>query len=170
MTDGRPRRPSLVAPLLAAVLVVAVSVGADASATAARAGGRPAQVTPVARAKATFPCRWRFDLEAGLRTGYVTAGNSADCTGRRGSLTLSVRLLRRTPPSPVWHTAKAQTKTWRDLRGNRFLELARPCTASIVRAVFGWTLRNTSGAVVARHSLRTAALKVPGPACMVAIG
>jgi hypothetical protein len=158
----------LVASLAATALVAGAYTGADA--TAVRAGARHAQVPPAARAKPAFPCRWRFDLEAGLRTGYVTAADSADCTGRRGSLTLSVRLLRLTPPSTVWHTAKAQTKTWRDLRGNHFLELARPCTASTVRAVFGWTLRNTGGAVVARHSLRTAALKVPGPDCRVTIG
>jgi hypothetical protein len=41
---------------------------------------------------------------------------------------------------------------------------------STVRAVFGWTLRNTGGTVVGRHSLRTASLKVPGPDCKIAIG
>jgi hypothetical protein len=170
MADARLRRAFFVVSLAATAVLAATSADAGASPRAVRAGGRPTRHPPVARAKATFPCRWRFDLEAGLRTGYVTAGNSADCTGRRGSLTLSVRLLRRTPPSPVWHTAKAQTKTWRDLRGNHFLELARPCTASTVRAVFGWTLRNTSGVVVARHALRTASLKVPGPGCKIGIG
>ena len=170
MADARLRRALFVVSLAVTTVVTACWAGAGASSSAVRAGGRPAQHPPLARAKATFPCRWRFDLEAGLRAGYVTAGNSADCTGRRGSLTLSVRLLRRTPPSPAWHTAKLQTKTWRNLRGNHFLEVARPCTASTVRAVFGWTLRNTGGAVVARHSLRTASLKVPGPACKIAIG
>ena len=64
------------------------------------ARGRPAGAAPGGRpGQGPFPCRWRFDLEAGLRTGYVTAGNSADCSGRQGSLTLSVRLLRRAPAS-----------------------------------------------------------------------
>jgi hypothetical protein len=170
MTDARLRRALFTVALAATAVLAAASADTAASSSAARAGGWPEQHPPVARAKATFPCRWRFDLEAGLRAGYVTAGNSADCSGRRGSLTLSVRLLRRTPPSPAWHTAKLRTKTWRNLRGNHFLEVARPCTASTVRAVFGWTLRNTGGAVVARHSLRTASLKVPGPACKIAIG
>jgi hypothetical protein len=100
----------------------------------------------------------------------VTAGNSADCRGRQGSLTLSVRLFRLDPASKTWHTVKAQAKTWRVLRGNHFLELATPCVVSTVRAVFGWTLRNTGGTVVGRHSLRTASLKVPGPDCKIGIG
>ena len=109
-------------------------------------------------------------MPAGLRTGYVTAANSADCTGRQGSLTLSVRLLGLDPASRSWHTVKAGTKTWRVLRGNHYLELAKPCVVSTVRAVFGWTLRNTGGAVVSRRSVRTASLKVPGPDCKIPIG
>ena len=100
----------------------------------------------------------------------MTAGNSADCSGRQGSLTLSVRLLRLDPATKTWHTVKAQAKTWRVLRGNHFLELATPCVVSTVRAMFGWTLRNTGGTVVGRHSLRTASLKVPGPDCKIGIG
>lgn len=99
------------------------------------AGGRVRQSPVVVRHTAAFPCRWRFDLEAGLRTGYVTAANSADCSGRQGSLTLSVRLLRWDPASKAWHTVKVQTKTWRHLDGNRYLELAKPCTVSTVRAL-----------------------------------
>ena len=91
----------------------------------------------------------------------MTAGNSADCSGRQGSLTLSVRLLRLDPASKTWHTAKAQTRTWRVLRGNHFLELATPCVVSTVRAVFGWTLRNTGGKIVGRRSLRTDRSRCP---------
>jgi hypothetical protein len=167
MADARLRRSLLVVSLIVAWVVAGSSGGADASSITGR---RQAAHAAIVRAKAAFPCRWRFDLEAGLRTGYVTAANSADCSGRQGSLTLSVRLLRWDPASKAWHTAKAQTKTWRDLRRNRYLELAKPCTVSTVRALFGWTLRNTAGALVARHSLRTASLKVPGPGCKIGIG
>ena len=170
MADARLARALFVVSLAVSGVVAAYSGGAGASSIALRAGGRAAQPPVVGGRTATFPCRWRFDLEAGLRTGYVTAGNSADCSGRQGSLTLSVRLLRLDPASKTWHTAKAQTRTWRVLRGNHFLELATPCVVSTVRAVFGWTLRNTGGKIVGRHSLRTASLKVPGPDCKIGIG
>ena len=100
----------------------------------------------------------------------MTAGNSANCGGRSGSLTLSARLLRWDPKSKRWHADKAQTKTFRDLRANRYLELAEPCVTSTVRAVFGWILRDSGGAVVARHSVKTGQLKVPGPGCKQGIG
>ena len=167
MAHARFRRSLFVVSLPVAGVVASSSAGADASSTA---GGQPAEGPAVVRTRASFPCRWRFDLEAGLRTGYVTAANSADCSGRQGSLTLSVRLLRWDPASKAWHTAKVQTKTWRNLGGNRYLELAKPCVVSTVRAVFGWTLRNTGGAIVSRHSVRTASLKVPGPDCKIGIG
>jgi hypothetical protein len=170
MADARRRRALFVVSLAVTGIAAGSPGGADASSIALTAGLRPAQRPAVVPTKASFPCRWRFDLEAGLRTGYVTAANSADCSGRQGSLTLSVRLLRRDPASKAWHTAKVQTKTWRNLAGNHYLELAKPCTASTVRAVFGWTLRNTSGAIVSRHSVRTASLEVPGPDCKIAIG
>ena len=118
-----------------------------------------------AGAASSFPCRWNWDLEAGLRAGYVTAGNSADCGGRSGSLTLSVRLFRWIPKSKSWHLDRAQTQTFRDLRPHRYLELAEPCLTSTVRAVFGWILRDAGGAVVARNSVKTGTLKVPGPGC-----
>ena len=170
MAHARFRRSLFVVSLAVAGVVAGSSAGADASSIASTAGGQPAEGPAVVRTKPSFPCRWRFDLEAGLRTGYVTAGNSADCRGRQGSLTLSVRLFRLDPASKTWHTVKAQAKTWRVLRGNHFLELATPCVVSTVRAVFGWTLRNTGGTVVGRRSLRTASLKVPGPDCKIAIG
>jgi hypothetical protein len=137
---------------------------AAASALAAAAVASSGAVSAAA-SSSSFPCRWTYDLEAGLRTGYVTAGNNASCGGRSGSLTLSARLQRWDPRSKTWRLVKAQTKTFRDLRANRFLELAVPCVASTVRAVFGWILRDTSGAVVARNSVTTGPLKVPGPGC-----
>jgi hypothetical protein len=168
--DARLKRALFVVSLAVAGIAAGYPGGANASSIALSAGVQPAQRPAVVPPKASFPCRWRFDLEAGLRTGYVTAANSADCSGRRGSLTLSVRLLRWDPASKAWHTAKVQTKTWRNLGGNRYLELAKPCVVSTVRAVFGWTLRNTGGAIVSRHSVRTASLKVPGPDCKIGIG
>jgi hypothetical protein len=128
-----------------------------------------AALASFAGAASSFPCRWTYDLEAGLRDGYVTAGNNANCGGRSGSLTLSARLLRWDPRSKTWRLVKAQTKTFRDLRANRYLELAVPCVTSTVRAVFGWILRDTGGAIVARNSVKTGPLKVPGPGCRFVI-
>lgn len=136
-----------------------------ASATsAASVGAAPTRDT------SSFPCRWKWDLEAGLRDGYVTAGNSADCGGRRGSLTLSVRLFKWDPATKTWRTEKAQTKTFRNLNGNRYLELAEPCTSSTVRAVFGWILRDTGGTIVSRNTVKTKSLRVPGPGCRISLG
>jgi hypothetical protein len=117
----------------------------------------------------TFPCRWKWDLQAGLRTGYVTAGDSADCAGRQGSLTLSVRLLRWNPKTRKWHTDKAQTRAFKDLRANRYVTVDERCRASTVRAEFGWILRDPGGTAVSRNSIRTATLKVPGPDCRIGI-
>ena len=105
-----------------------------------------------------------------MRPGYVTAGNNADCGGRRGSLTLGVRLLRLDPVTKAWHTDKKKTRTFRNLRKNRYLEIAEPCAAATFRAVFRWTLRNTSGAVVARHAVKTSSLVVNSPDCKITLG
>lgn len=114
-----------------------------------------------ARGNQSFPCRWKWDLEAGHRDGYVTAGNSADCTGRRGSVTLSVRLFSWNPRAKRWRLDRAQSKTFTNLSGNRYLELAKPCVTSTVRAVFGWALRDSHGMVVSRNAVTTGTLKVP---------
>ncbi len=95
----------------------------------------------------------------------MTVGNSAACSGRSGSLTLSVRLLGRTSPTKPWHVDRARARTFTDLRHNRYLVLEERCRASTVRAVFGWILRDSGGAVVSSYSVKTATLKVPGPDC-----
>jgi hypothetical protein len=143
------------------VLIVTFALG---SAALASSGGGYAAGT------SSFPCRWNWDLQAGLRDGYVTAGASADCGARSGSLTLSARLLRWNPKSKRWHVDKAQTRTWRDLRAHRYIELAEPCVTSTVRAVFSWILRDTGGTVVARKTVKTGPVKVPGPGCKIGIG
>lgn len=125
---------------------------------ASAASGRPAS---------TFPCRWSYSLYDGLRKGFVTAGDNADCSGRQGSLTLSVRLLRLDPVTNTWHTAKNRSRRFRHLSGNRYVEVASPCVATSFRAVFRWTLRNPGGAVVARHRVSTPKLAVPGPDCQI---
>jgi hypothetical protein len=141
------------------VLAVALVVPAAASSRAGEAADR-----------LSFPCRWNWDLQAGLKDGYVTAGNNASCGGRSGSLTLSARLLSWDRKRKRWHTDKSQTRTFRDLRGNRYVELAEPCVGATVRAVFGWTLRDSSGTIVARNSVKTASLKTPGRGCKQGIG
>jgi hypothetical protein len=121
-------------------------------------------------AASSFPCRWTWDLQYGLRNGYVTAGSAADCSGRSGSLTLRVRLLQRDQGTSTWHTVKARTRTFHHLNGNRYVEVATPCVAAKFKAVMRWILRNPGGGVVARHVVRTAVVTVPSPNCVQTIG
>lgn len=141
------------------IVALALVVPAGASSRAGHAGG-----------SSSFPCRWTWDLQAGLRAGYVTAGNNASCGGRSGSLTLSARLFSWDRKRKRWHLDKARTRTWRDLRGNRYVELAEPCVGATVRALFGWILRDSGGTIVARNSVKTASLKTPGRGCKQGIG
>jgi hypothetical protein len=122
-----------------------------------------------ARAPSQFPCRWSWSLFDGMREGLVTAGANANCAGRRGSLTIGVRLLRQNPVTHAWHTVKARSRTFRRLGRSRFVEVASPCVPAVFRAVFRWTLRDTHGAVVARHRVRTQRLPVTSPACKLII-
>ena len=121
-------------------------------------------------AASSFPCRWTWDLQYGLRPGHVTAGNNADCSGRAGSLTLRVRLLQRDPGATTWHTVRARTRTFHHLNGNRYVEVATPCVAARFKAVMRWILRNPGGGVVARHVVRTATVTVPSANCVGTIG
>ena len=68
-------------------------------------------------AVSAFPCRWNYDLQVGLRAGYVTGGESADCTGRRGTLTLSTQLYRWIPAKRKWRLDRSVTRSW--VRPNR---------------------------------------------------
>lgn len=117
-------------------------------------------------AASSLPCRWNWDLLYGHRPGYVTAGDSADCFGRAGSLTLKVRLLRRDDSAQAWRTVKQQARTFHQLRTNRFVEVATPCVAATFKAVMRWTLRAPGGAVVGRKVVRTATITVPSPNCV----
>jgi hypothetical protein len=114
-----------------------------------------------------FPCRWNWDLFYGQRPGYVTAGNSADCAGRAGSLTLKVRLLQRDDATHTWRTVKHRERTFHQLNHNRFVEVATPCVAATFKAVMRWVLRAPGGAVVARKVVRTATVTVPSANCVV---
>ena len=155
-TDARIRRALLLAALAGTMLVAFGPAGSGASSTSsatARAG--------------SFPCRFNWSLFDGLKRGYVTAGNNADCRGRRGSLTLGIRLLRLDPATKVWRTDRKKTRTFRNLRANRGLEIAEPCAPATFRAIFRWTLRDPSGAAVARHTVRSGSLVVVDPDCQV---
>jgi hypothetical protein len=114
-----------------------------------------------------FPCRWNWDLVYGHRPGYVTAGNSADCAGRAGSLTLKVRLLQRDDTTHTWRTVKHRARTFHKLNSSRFVEVATPCVTASFKAVMRWVLRAPGGAVVARKVVRTATVTVPSPNCVV---
>jgi hypothetical protein len=121
-------------------------------------------------AASSFPCHWTWDLQYGMRPGYVTAGDNANCAGRPGSLTLKVQLLQRDEATDSWRTVKRRTRTFHHLNGNRFLEVAAPCAPAKFKAVMRWVLRNPGGAVVARHVVHTGVVAVPGPNCLQAIG
>jgi hypothetical protein len=111
----------------------------------------------------SFPCRWNYDLHAGLRDGYVTAGANASCGGRSGSLTLTVRLYGWTSTTKRWRVDRAQTKTYANLNGNRYVEVAERCRLGKARADFVWILRS-GGRVVARNVVHTAAIAT-APGC-----
>ena len=121
-------------------------------------------------AASSFPCRWTWDLQLRAAPRHVTAGNNADCFGRAGSLTLRVRLLQRDQGTSTWHTARTRTRTFHNLKGNRYVEVATPCVAAKFKAVMRWTLRNPGGAVVARHVVRTGTVTVPSTNCVGTIG
>jgi hypothetical protein len=117
----------------------------------------------------SFPCQWRWDLQAGLRSGYETAGASAYCGGRSGSLTISIKLSSWTAKTHKWRPAGSATQTFRDLSHNRYVEIARRCRTELVRGDFTWILRDGGGSVVARHSVR-GRTNVPGPNCQIHLG
>jgi hypothetical protein len=106
-------------------------------------------------AGSSFPCRWNWELATNLRQGYAVAGANADCRGRPGSLTISVRLQRQDPATHAWRTLKADTRLFHDLRKNRYVQVAKRCASAApvkYRARLSWILRGTGGAVVARLS------------------
>ena len=111
----------------------------------------------------SFPCRWNYDLHAGLREGYVTAGANASCGGRSGSLTLTVRLYGWSPTTKRSRVDRAQTKTFTNLAGNRYVDVAERCRLGKARADFVWVLRS-GGRIVARNVVHTAAIATT-PAC-----
>jgi hypothetical protein len=115
---------------------------------------------------ARFPCQVNWTLYDGLQPGHVTAGANADCSGVRGSLTISVRLLSLPPGATAWRVDVVRSRTFRHPNGRRFVEVAEPCAAEQVRAELRWTLR--PGALVDRHVVRTAALSVK-PMCTLVL-
>lgn len=103
----------------------------------------------------SFPCRWNWELATNLRQGYAVAGANANCAGRAGSLTISVRLQQQDAHSHAWRTLKSDTRLFHDLRRNRYVQVARRCVSAApvtYRARSSWILRDTRGAVVARLS------------------
>jgi hypothetical protein len=163
VTDTRLRLAVFLVAL-GATLLVASDIDPAGGSIAHRGIGQPAKRVASTAAQ-SFPCPWHWNLYDGLRPGYVTARSNADCTGRQGSLTLSIRLQGRKRTDKRWHTDKVRTRTWRNLQGNHALTVAQRCAFETVRAVMRWTLRDTRGAVVARHVVRSGSLAVPGPGC-----
>lgn len=113
----------------------------------------------------TFPCRWNYNLYVGLRAGYETGGENADCTGTPGTLTLAARLYRSQPGSHTWRLVRSPSRSWTHPTGNRFVEFSEPCTPGRIRAVFTWALHDPGGRIVARNIVTTAPINDTGPGC-----
>ena len=133
------------------------------AALAVFAGGARAQ------AAASFPCRWNYDLEVGLRPGYVIAGENTACVGRSGSLTLSAQLYSWDYKAKRWHLDRTQTRTWADPNGRRYVELQEKCRPGKVRADFHWLLRDGGGSVVASKVIHTPSVAVPAVDCHIVL-
>lgn len=140
--------------------LVALAVVACALASSTGQGGA---------ARSSFPCRWTYNMYAGLRAGYVTAGENADCTGRRGKLTLSAHLDWLNPKTRGWRVDRAQTRTWTNLGGLRYLSLAEHCKPGKFRATFLWTLRDSGQRVLATNSIHTGSLTLPSADCKLTL-
>jgi len=139
-------------------LVIVLALAATVSSAAA---ARPASSTAVR----SFPCRWNYDLQVGLRAGYVTGGESADCTGQQGTLTLSTQLYRWIPATRKWRLDRSVTRSWSNPAGNRFVTFQEHCALGKVRATFSWVLRDRSRRVIARNTIRSSSVADPGPGC-----
>jgi hypothetical protein len=106
----------------------------------------------------SFPCRWNFDLATNLRAGHIVAGANANCAGRAGTLTISVRLQQQDPQTHKWQALRSATRRFHDLHKLRFVEVDKRCASSApvtYRSLMSWTLRDGAGVVVA-HLTHTA--------------
>jgi hypothetical protein len=100
-----------------------------------------------------------------MRPGYISGGESADCGGLQGTLTLSTQLYRWVPATANWRLDRTETRSWRNPTGNRYVEIDEPCAIGKARASFDWVLRDRHGQVIARKSIVSAAIADPGPRC-----
>jgi hypothetical protein len=112
-----------------------------------------------------FPCRWNYNLYVGLRAGYETGGENADCAGTSGTLTLAARLYRSPPGTHTWRLTRSPARSWVNPTGNRYVEFSRACTTGRIRAVFTWALRDPRGHLVAHNTVVTAPINDTGRGC-----
>ena len=152
MNTYRPR--SVQRRLKTLVIVVSVAAAVTSTATAQR----------TVRGT-SFPCRWNYDMYVGLRAGYVTGSENADCTGHQGTLTLIAQLFRSTPATAKWRLDRSETQSWRNPLGNRYVEFDERCSIGKTRATFTWALRDPGGRVVAHMTIKTSPVADPGPRC-----
>jgi hypothetical protein len=143
-------------------LVIGLMFAATLSSAAA---ARPASAVAVS----AFPCRWNYDLHVGLRAGYVTGGESADCTGQHGTLTLRTQLYRWIPAKRKWRLDRSASRSWLNPTGNRFVTFQEHCARGKVRATFSWVLRDGSRHVIAQNSIQSTSVADPGPGCAYAL-
>jgi hypothetical protein len=148
-----------------ALLALGLGVAAVPTGTAApRGAGRGG----IARQRRSFPCQWTWTIQPGFFPGYVNAGNSADCGGISGSLTLSTRLQEWSQHRRGWKTVRSQKHTWHHLGRNHFTEVRKRCDNGKYRAKFRWILHQSGGAI-SRKSLRKGAVVAP-VGCRLTIG
>lgn len=145
-------------PLRSMLIVLTVAAALSSTAAAHHAA-----------VQAAFPCRWNYNMYVGLRAGYVTGGENADCTGLQGTLMLSAQLYRWIPTTAKWHLDRSETRSWRNPVGNRFVEFDELCATGKARATFSWTIRDRGGRVVAHKTIRSSPVTDPGPGCAYGI-
>ncbi len=146
-----------------ALLATVLAIGGGVLSTQINGGGggnTPAghegeASSSAAKPASTFPCPFTWSLATNMAPGKVEAGASSSCAGKRGSLTISVKLEKQDPATKQWHVLRQQTKTWKNPNGRHFVVLLAPCQVATYRANFDWKLKNTAGRVVAHNHVKT---------------
>ncbi len=148
---------------------VMLSIGVAATANATQADVAQLDGSGVADASESFPCQWTWSIQPGILTGFIVAGNSANCTGIHGSLTLSTRLQEWNRAHRRWKTVRTQRKTWHHLGTTRSSGVQKRCDNGKYRAKFRWKLRDTSGRRLAHLALTKGAVVAP-VGCRLTLG
>jgi hypothetical protein len=154
---GQPHTPLM---FHRSILTLAATL-ATAAAVAGSAGAHPAS---------SLPCRWHWNLTDGLPPGKVVAGMNVSCGSYQGGLlVLTARLYRWNPQQQRWQPVGASTRRWRNLNVRNWVEVTKPCAATLFRAEFRAVLRGPGGRAVGSVSVRSGRLRVSVP-CVLTLG